>query len=154
VELIGKEMDQLGITDERERKNYLGFRRGTVRNFARAADLPSPAPPGHFLEQFGQSDRETIENAEDAASVPQALTMLNGNIFSTVTNGYSVISRELKAAETPEAKLDALFLSVLNRPADADERALILADLEKRGEELYQDVTFALLNSQEFLFVK
>lgn len=154
AELIGKEMDQIGIDDDRERRSYLGYRRNTMRNFARAANLPSPAQPGHFLRQFGQSDRETIENAEDAASVPQALTMLNGNIFNTVNSAYSVLSREVKAAETPEAKLDALFVSLLSRKPDAEERELLLADLETRGDQLYQDVTFALLNSQEFMFVK
>ncbi|MBI3736757.1 DUF1549 domain-containing protein, partial [Candidatus Sumerlaeota bacterium] len=27
--------------------------------FVRASELPQPAPPGHFLDQFGQSDRDT-----------------------------------------------------------------------------------------------
>lgn len=152
--LITAEMDDLGFTDEKLRKGYMGYRRSTMRNFARAANLSSPAQPGHFLRQFGQSDRETIENSEDAASVPQALTMLNGSTFSTLMNAYSVLSREVDKAETPEAKLDSIYLSLLNRKPEADERELILADLETRGDELYQDVAFALLNSQEFLFVK
>jgi len=153
-QLIGAEMDELGISDEKVRKGYVGYRRSTMRNFARAANLSSPAPPGHFLRQFGQSDRETIQNAEDAASVPQALTMLNGPTFGSVLNSYSVLSRAVEEAETPEAKIDTVFLSLLSRKPDAEERKLILADLETRGDELYQDVAFALLNNPEFFFVK
>ena len=36
----------------------------------RASELKSPAPRGHFLREFGQSDRELIENANSDASVP------------------------------------------------------------------------------------
>ena len=102
----------------------------------------------------GQSDRETIQNAEDAASVPQALTMLNSNIFETVTNGASVIGRAMAVTETPESKIETLFLGLLNRPPTAEETALVLADLESRGDDLFKDTAFALLNSQEFYFVK
>jgi hypothetical protein len=152
--LINQQIDKLKVTDERERRTLRDFFRNANNNWLRAANLQSPAPAGHFLQQFGQSDRETIQNAEAQASVPQALTMLNGNIFDTVTNQSSVLGRNLKTAGNPEAKIDTLFLSLLNRQPDADEKKTILADLEVRGEELYKDVAFALINSQEFLFVK
>lgn len=152
--LIEREMDEMGITDEKERRAYLNFRRGTASNYARAANLPSPAPDGHFLRQFGQSDRETIQNADEAASVPQALTMLNGPLLQTIVNPQSVLSRSVAECETPQQKLDVAFLSLLNRKPEPAERDLILSDLEQRGGKLYEDVVFALLNSQEFIFVK
>lgn len=153
-QLIERQMDRLGIVDERERRNLQGFLRTAYSNWVRAANLPSPAPAGHFLQQFGQSDRETIQNAESAASVPQALTLLNGNIFETVVNAGSVLSREVKAADTPDAKIDAIFLSLLGRQSRPEEREVLLADSGTRGEKIYQDAVFALMNSQEFLFVK
>ncbi len=153
-EFIEKEMDGLGMTDPRERGSYLSFRKNLASNYLRAANMDSPARPGHFLRQFGQSDRETIENAESAASVTQALTMLNGPIFQTVANPQSLLSRELKKAATPEEKLEMIYLSVLSRKPDAEETSMILADAEKRGDEIYQDVVFALMNTQEFYFVK
>ncbi|MGY8641316.1 MAG: DUF1549 domain-containing protein [Verrucomicrobiales bacterium] len=153
-EFIQQEMDGMGLNDQRERRNYLSFRKNMCTNYLRAANMESPARPGHFLRQFGQSDRETIENAESAASVTQALTMLNGPIFQTVSNPQSVISRELKKVETPEEKLELIYLSVLSRKPDADEKSIILADAEQRSDGLFQDVIFALLNSQEFYFVK
>ena len=39
-----------------------------LNNFVRASELSSPAPDGHFLRTFGQSDRQLIENANDEAS--------------------------------------------------------------------------------------
>ncbi|MCB1079154.1 MAG: DUF1553 domain-containing protein, partial [Verrucomicrobiae bacterium] len=152
--LINDRLDDLGISDERERRNVGGFLRQANSTWLRAANLQSPAPAGHFLQQFGQSDRETIQNAESAASVPQALTMLNGNLFDTIANSSSVLSRNVKAAESPEAKLDQLFLTLLSRQPTAEERQLVLGDFEARGDKLFSDVAFALVNSQEFLFVK
>lgn len=152
--LFEKEMDDMGITDERERRTYYGFRRSTATNYARAANLTSPAPPGHFLRQFGQSDRETIENAETAASVPQALTLLNGPLFQAVVNPMTVVSRAVSSAETPEEKIEAIYLSYVSRYPDAEERNLLTKEYETRGDELFADLGFALMNSQEFLFVR
>ena len=61
---------------------WKGFNRGLVR----ASELPSPAPNGHFLREFGQSDRETIQNANFDTSVAQALGLLNGKITDDVLN--------------------------------------------------------------------
>jgi len=153
-EIIRNEMDRMGITDERERKNYLGFRKNVANTYTRAAHLSSPAPNGHFLRQFGQSDRETIENAEDGASVTQALTLLNGPVFRMVTNPQSVLSRDLSQVETNEEKIVRVFESILSRAPRPEEMNLILSDAELRGDKLVQDLTFALLNTEEFLFVR
>ncbi|MCB1234731.1 MAG: DUF1549 domain-containing protein [Verrucomicrobiae bacterium] len=152
--LAERQLDSLGIADDRDRRNMANYLRNVNNTWLRAANLQTPAPANHFLRQFGQSDRETIQNAEDAASVPQALTMLNSNIFETVTNGASVIGRAMAGTETPESKIETLFLGLLNRPPTAEETALVLADLESRGDDLFKDTAFALLNSQEFYFVK
>ncbi|NNE92833.1 MAG: DUF1549 domain-containing protein [Verrucomicrobiales bacterium] len=155
-ELFVKDMKSAGLDpeDQKQRRGYVGFRKNVSQNFARAANLSSPAPPGHFLRQFGQSDRETIENAEQAASVPQALTMLNGPLFQTIVNQQTVLVREVEKANTTEEKIDAIYLSLLGRTPDQDEKEVILADAETRGDKLYQDVVFALMNTQEFYFVQ
>ena len=41
-----------------ERTAYLRARRTRAREWMRAADLDSPAPRGHYLREFGQSDRD------------------------------------------------------------------------------------------------
>jgi len=153
-ELVEREMDQMGITEARERKGYLGYRRTAMINYLRASQLRSPAPAGHFLQQFGQSDRETIENAETAASVPQVLTMINGSLFQTISNPASVLMRAVAGVESPQEKIDTIFLSLVGRSASDAERSLLLADVETRGEKIYHDAVFALLNSPEFLFIR
>ncbi|MCB1230915.1 MAG: DUF1549 domain-containing protein [Verrucomicrobiae bacterium] len=154
AKLIDTEMDEVGVTDPKERRGYANFRRGTISNFARAANLRSPAPAGHFLQQFGQSDRETIENAETAASVPQALTLLNGPLFNSINGSYTVYSRTVDAQDSPDAKVDAIFLSFLGRLPDDEERAMLGGELQARGDQFYRDLGYALMNSPEFLFVR
>jgi hypothetical protein len=52
---------------------YLKSRRAQAKDWPRAAELDSPAPRGHYLREFGQSDRDLIDNANYDASMPQAL---------------------------------------------------------------------------------
>ena len=103
----------MGMTDTAEKKSYAAYRAKSLR-MLRAAHVGSPAPPGHFLREFGQSDRDTIENANYDASVPQALSLLNGSTFGMVSSSQSVLSRNVNAARTPEEKIDTIF----PQPAD------------------------------------
>ena len=66
----------LGIDKPKAIESYERYRKGLSSSWCRAAELQSPAPRGHFLREFGQSDRDIIENASTEASVPQALTLL------------------------------------------------------------------------------
>ncbi len=152
--MIESEMSEMGMEDANLRKQYTSFRKSTLGSMLRAAHITSPAPLGHFLREFGQSDRDTIENANTDASVPQALALLNGGTFNQVAHPQSVLSREVAAAATPEAKIDTLFLSILSRKPTDKEKQLLLSHAEKRGNTLYTDATFALLNGQEFWFVQ
>jgi hypothetical protein len=45
-----------------------------ILGMARASELPSPAPPNHFLRKFGQSDRISIDGATNEGSLTQTLT--------------------------------------------------------------------------------
>jgi hypothetical protein len=152
--LIADEMDSVGITDEQEKKSYTGYRRNISQRYLRAANLPSPAPRGHFLREFGQSDRITIENANDDASVPQALALMNGNTLNDLLQKHSVLSRNVAAAESPGDMIEAIYLTLLGRKSTQDEEALLLGEMEKRGEAFVGDTVFALLNSREFMFVQ
>lgn len=128
--------------------------RGFSRDLVRASEVSSPARPGHFLRQFGQSDRETIENASDEATVPQILTLLNGPVYSQMLNRNSVMAQSLENATTPREKLDVIFLSILSRKPTEREVKLALPHLEKKGSRGESDVIWALLNTQEFMFVQ
>ena len=104
---------------------------GFSSQLMRASELPTPAPPGHFLREFGQSDREVIENASREASVPQALTLLNGVIYREVYRQNSPLSENVVRAQTPKDKVRVLFLSILNREPTAEESETAFVELKE-----------------------
>lgn len=128
--------------------------KGYPNQFVRASELPSPAPPGHFLRQFGQSDRETIDNAYQDATVPQILTLLNGPVFEAITKPNSVLVQNVKQAKTDEEKLNVIFLSTLNRYPTPQESQDLLPPIQNRGLQACADVLWAVLNTRQFMFVQ
>jgi hypothetical protein len=124
-----------------------------TREMARASELTSPARRGHFLREFGQSDREVIENANWEASVPQALNLLNGPTAEMLRNVNSVFGQEVEKAKTPEDKIRTIYMAMLTRkPTDLEMKSL-LAEVESHGEKGYDNIVWALLNTQQFIFV-
>lgn len=128
--------------------------KGFGTHLMRASELPSPAPSGHFLREFGQSDRETIENANTEASVAQALSLLNGKTLNDVLNPKSPLMRAIAGASTLEEKRDAIFLSLFTRNPSAREKTLVEMQLEAKGEAAWEAIIYALLNGTEFGFVR
>ncbi len=124
--------------------------RGYPRELVRAAELPSPAPNGHVLRDFGQSDRQLIDNASSAPAVTQALSLLNGVVDRNVLNADSELMRTLASITDRERQLRVAFLAVLTREPSTKERELFLA----QDAPPIQDVVWTLINSREFLFVR
>lgn len=127
---------------------------GSMALTARASELPSPAKPGHFLRTFGQSDREVIQNASDDASVPQALSLLNGPASEVLNNPLSKLSQDLKKAATPQQKMDLIYMAFLSRLPTNNERALLNQVIHERGDKAVDDVTHAILTGSHFLFIQ
>lgn len=135
-------------------KAFSRFAYNCERVMVRAADVRSPAPLGHFLREFGQSDRELIENSNKEATVGQALMMLNGEQFEDILNPFTVLSRALNAAKDADAAVDTLYLSLLSRKATAEEKKL-LGSMIQTGESKDQaDALWALINTKQFLFIQ
>lgn len=120
----------------------------------RASELPSPLPPGHFLRQFGQSDREQIEASSLDGSVPQVLQMFNGPITHMMLDPRSIMYRNVTAEKEPDRRVDVIFLSVLCRKATVEEKQAALAEIKKHGPAGYGNVIWALVNTPEFVFVQ
>ncbi len=121
---------------------------------ARASELPSPARPGHFLRTFGQSDREVIDNSSDDASVPQALTLLNGPLVETITSPLSLLNQQLAKAGAPDQKVTLLYEALLSRRPTNNERAVLDSVVRERGDKALADITHALLTGSQFLFIQ
>jgi hypothetical protein len=127
-----------------------GFLRENLR---RASELPQPAPAGHFLSQFGQAERSTIEDQWMNATTPQALTLLNGSLLREVVRPGSPLETAWQKARNKTAKTEAVYRLVLGRsPSDA-ERKLINRKLDLSTALGFQKLTWSLINSREFLFL-
>ncbi len=140
------------LLEEARKKLTSGL--AVVKTATRAADMSSPSPRGHMLRTFGQSDRETIENASREAAVPQALTLLNGPVADALVNDNSFFSQQVQQASGDAAKLDAIYLGLLSRYPNAEEKNILAQVIAERGESAKADVVHALLNTGEFLFIK
>ncbi len=121
----------------------------------RASEMPAPLPLGHFLRQFGQSDRETIDGSRTVATVPQILTMFNGQITHSMLEKGSVIYDNV-VEHTPQEAIDVIFLSVLSHTPSAEDRRLareevLTADTPAAG---FGNLIWALLNTREFIFIQ
>ncbi|MCW0220010.1 MAG: DUF1549 and DUF1553 domain-containing protein [Prosthecobacter sp.] len=153
---IRRDAEKLGIKDKKSLASYEKYRQSLHQSWSRAAELPSPAPRGHFLREFGQSDRDVIENASDEASVPQALAMLNGSLLTQVTGGWSVLSMNLRQAKTDDEKIETLFLTLFSRQPTTKEREVMHQRLESyaSNKNLWEDIALAALSTQQFLFIQ
>lgn len=147
------------MTKEQRREFMKNYKKGNVPNkdvslATRASEQPSPARPGSFLRTFGQSDRELIQNASDDASVPQALTLLNGPVADILSSPASQLNQDLAKAKTYAAKLETLYLALLGRKPSADEQGVLNGVVKERGDKAVTDVTHALITGSQFLFVQ
>ncbi len=123
------------------------------KDLLRASELPSPTPPQHFLRKFGQSSREVIEGGSSESDVTQVLSLINGHVEKNIVNeSRAVVYKAIDAASSPEEKVKAAFLGILTRYPTPAELDLMLPEA-KKGREGIKNILYALLNSNEFIFI-
>ena len=135
----------------RQWRDYFRSRVQQSRQWLRAAEIESPAPRGHYLREFGQSDREIIENSNSDASVPQALALMNGELLPQILHRYSQLMLTVGKAQSADEKIDAAYMAVLSRKPTAREKALCLQAQDK-GLNTVEDLIYALINTRQFIF--
>jgi hypothetical protein len=144
-----KEINGYKARSERE-KNY----RYKGQLLVRASELPTPTPPGHFLREFGQSDRELIESSSADGSVPQVLAMFNGPITHMLLEEGSLMYHNVMAKDRPEDRINVIFLSTLSRKPTAPEMQIALEEVREAGPAGYGNIIWSLVNTREFLFIQ
>ena len=125
-----------------------------IKNIRRASELESPQRNGHLLEVFGQSDRMLIENRDDGSNVLQALFLMNSSQTNWLLAQRSAPVLEARLAKTPEEKLKTLYLGFLAREPSAEELEILLPDFKQNPEKARQRIIWAMLNTQQFLFIQ
>ncbi len=151
---LKKDAEMLKADDKQELAALKAWESYRDTYMVRAIDLRAPAPNGHFLREFGQSDRELVENANEDATVGQALMLLNGKTFTQMMNPYTLISRTLRRTETANATIDTIYLSLFSRKATAEEKALLTPVVKSSAATGKGDALWAALNTRQFYFIQ
>lgn len=111
-----------------------------------------PLSDGYMLRFFGQP---TNGVGDFQGGLAEHLYLNNGQLSSLLLNSPgSLMGDVLKSDQPWEARVDRLFLQVLNRPPVAEERERMVALLagEKDPQERLRDVVWALMTCSEFRF--
>lgn len=124
------------------------------RNSVRASELPSPAPIGHLIREFGGSDREQIENSDKSASATQVLNLINGFVETRLLKNKNFeIIKAIQSQKTLKDKIEVGYKYILNREPTSKELRIFTDNLKNKKDE-HKEIIWALINTHEFMFVK
>lgn len=99
---------------------------------------------GLFIKEFGASDRVLIDSTDDQGSLSQVLILMNSPLHDLISSDES----QLMQAYNKESKnKEVAFVSILGRLPSPSEKSIIASTDIK-------DLTWALINTREFLFRK
>jgi hypothetical protein len=139
------------IVSQADQQKWAGYDASWIR----ASELPSPAPNGHFLREFGQSERDNIQAASTEASVTQALLMLNSRLFNDLTAKQSELGKIFHGVTTADEKRDQLFLTLMSRRPNEREKQIVADRVKADGaDQALRKVAWALLNTREYTFTQ
>lgn len=132
---------------------YNGLPAGT-----KAVQLPDPSVGPYFLKVFGQPQADTACECERSqeANLAQSLHLLNSSEVQTKISAGEGRAAKLAADQRPvEERIRELYRWVYSREPAPDEVAVAVAHLQKHADNpklAFEDITWALINTKEFLF--
>ena len=101
---------------------------------------------------FGQSSRDLVNDSSVEGSIPQSLMLMNGGVQNLLYDREARLSKMLKRSGDFKSAVQFLFLSFFCRPPTPDEMNTIEQAIAEGMKK--EDLTWALFNSTEFLFVQ
>ncbi len=117
----------------------------------RASEQPAPFNPGSLVREFGGSDRQTPSSGNTQATIPQALALLNNPKTDILDGKRSHLAKALFKLDSPEARIDHLFLTLFAQHPTAQEKQRYLS--AAANEITLRDLTSAMLISNRFIFI-
>ncbi len=120
----------------------------------RSSDLIQPVGESHFMRQTGMTDRNLSGGDHTMGSIPMALALMNGEGVQVLTKDGSRILEIVNKTKADGPKVEAVFLSVLSRMPTPEERSIAYKQIRGSGLDGFKNVTWALMNTREFLFVQ
>jgi hypothetical protein len=123
----------------------------------RATQLPSPDVDSYFLKVFGQPARETACQCERSSesNLSQALQMINGPlVHQKVRDGKNRLRQLMAAGKSNQDIIRELYLAAFGRAPSTPELSAAVNHVSASGDQTrgLEDVCWALLNANEFLF--
>lgn len=158
IENLLKEMKGSGSSKSSSGEMMMMARRdpsGPAKGIARASELSAPAPAGHFLREFGQSDRTLVNAATKGANMAQVLEVMNGHVEKlVVSNDGAAVYNALKNGSKDADKVRYLYYAILSRAPTDGEMNMLMRDVIDGSKDSYRNLVSALLSTHEFMFVQ
>lgn len=135
------------------------------REYSAACEIEMPARETTFIAVFGAGDRIDINDDSDDITIDQILTLMNGRlsqkIYRTAAGKKSYYQELFQKTKEMKPVFEELFFDTLGRAPDKDEAKLIERLSQNRlarqknefQKHLFEDLTWAIINSDEFLHV-
>ena len=122
-----------------------------------AADLPTPAKTGSFLNLFNQPNREQLAvKRDETGSISQALEMMNGTTIDGAIKKSPAATKFIDGKMSAQQIITEMYMSALSRQPTNAELNGLMSTLRGAApsREWVDDLYWSLLNSREFTFVK
>lgn len=164
-ELFGPPIDPYRVAEDSTKRLYAGPLDGNGR---RSIYLKMTLmDPPRFLALFNQPIPKLTTGRRDSTNVPnQALAMLNDPFAIAMAEHWS--ERVLaESAASPEKRVEQMFATAFSRPPEPDETARFVrfaeqcaklrgvdADAAFSSQPVWQDVSHAIFNLKEFIYVQ
>jgi len=160
--------EKIAMREAQARENRNNPRRYEVKTYTRTIDdnprfdsafsVRAPAPPEHFLRQFGQTSRVILgEKRDTSANTRQALLLLNGKLTNEAARvgDLEPVYRLLHEDVPAKRAIGLIYLECLTRKPTAEE--LEAAEQLFRGyddrADAVADLRWAIFNSHEFRYL-
>lgn len=132
-------------------------RYGQMPAGTRALQLPDSRIGSYVLEIFGRPKREIVCACErdPQPNLSQMLNLVNSSeLNGRIAAGDGRIAKAIGEGLTDEQIVNHLYLATLCRPPGAEELRIAADQVSKVGgrKQALEDVLWALINTQEFLF--
>jgi hypothetical protein len=131
---------------------------GTLPESTRATQLPAPdLVKVDFLKVFGQPERSTVCACERSteSNLGMAIEFFNGPfIHQKLRSDQNRFRKAIAAGRSDAEIVTELYLAAVCRPPSEPELDVALKQIVLRGERpaAFEDICWALLNTDEFLF--
>ncbi|MGN6543745.1 MAG: DUF1549 domain-containing protein [Aureliella sp.] len=131
---------------------------GSLPEATRATQLPAPdLVKLDFLKVFGQPERSTVCACErtSESNLGMAIEFFNGPfIHQKLRNEQNRFRKAMASGLSDEAIITDLYLLSVCRPPSPAELELAMKQMTVRGDRAaaFEDICWALLNTDEFLF--